>query len=109
MSRAISRRHFCTVVGSAFAAAVVGDSVTQIAFAAELPHLAVEDPKAHALHYAEDASKVDPKRFPTHAARQACVNCNLYSGKPGSFGPCELFPGKAVSSNGWCTGWQKER
>jgi len=57
------------------------------------------DPTAKALGYVDDASKAtDPK----HKAGDMCSNCQFYSGGAIGRGPCQLFPGKSVSSNGWC-------
>jgi high potential iron-sulfur protein len=76
---------------------------------ADLPHLDVKDPAAVSQGYVEDASRVDPKKYPTFAKGSTCENCLLLRGKEGeSYRPCDLFPGKSVSAKGWCSGWSAE-
>ena len=41
------------------------------------------DAQAVSLGYAADSSKVDPKKYPKHAATQMCSGCQLYTGKAG--------------------------
>ncbi|RDS86106.1 high-potential iron-sulfur protein [Dyella psychrodurans] len=93
-----SRRHFLKAAAGTAAAVVIG-GLPRFARAADLPHLAETDPTAKALGYVEDASKAtDPKRV----AGDTCANCQFFTNGPGGFGPCQLFPGKAVSAKGWC-------
>ncbi|GLQ98696.1 high-potential iron-sulfur protein [Dyella mobilis] len=94
-----SRRRFLKLAAGTAAAAVVIGGLPRVARADDLPHLSDADPTAKALGYVEDASTTkDPK----HKAGDACSNCQFYSGGATGFGPCQLFPGKAVSSKGWC-------
>ncbi len=72
---------------------------------AELPHLADTDPTAQALGYKEDTTEVDTAKFPNHKPEQLCKNCNFFTAGSGEYGPCQLFPGKAVHANGWCAGY----
>lgn len=72
---------------------------------AELPHLAETDPTAQALGYKEDTAKVDAAKFANHKPEQLCSNCNFFTAGSGDYGPCQLFPGKAVHTNGWCAGY----
>jgi High potential iron-sulfur protein len=103
-----SRRNFLFRVGSLAGSAVFAGVLASVAVARELPHLTAQDPQAVALHYTEDADKIDASRDPTHTAGAKCANCKLYQGSSGAqFGPCQLYPGKAVSANGWCMGYQK--
>ncbi|MDP9010903.1 MAG: high-potential iron-sulfur protein [Pseudomonadota bacterium] len=77
--------------------------------AAELPHLDVKDPAAMAVGYLENVSQVDLKKYPTYIKGSNCENCLLLQGTTGShYRPCNLFPGKAVSVSGWCSGWTAE-
>src|SRR5262249_18613169 len=77
--------------------AVVGD---------ELKHLAESYPPAQALGYREDAQTVDRAKYPKYAPGQMCANCKLFQGDPSNeFGPCQLYPGKAVHAKGWCSGY----
>ncbi len=65
-----------------------------------------KDTTAAALGYSADTFKVNPKKFPNHAATQRCANCQLYTGRPGDgVGGCGIFTGKMVSANGWCSAY----
>jgi hypothetical protein len=67
------------------------------------------DPTAVALGYVEDATKVDPAKWPKKAGpggdTQHCANCMLYSEKGDGVGSCAIFPGKLVKGAGWCNSW----
>ncbi len=94
-----SRRRFLKVAAGTTAAAVLVGGMPRLLRAADLPHLSPDDPTAKALGYVEDASKTpNPKR----TADAVCANCQFYSGGPTGYGPCQLFPGKAVNAKGWC-------
>lgn len=95
-----SRRRFLkTATGSVAAVALLG-LIPRRARAADLPHLSLDDPTAKALQYTEDASSV---KNPLYKPGDTCANCQFYQGASGDeFGPCQLFPGKAVHANGWC-------
>jgi High potential iron-sulfur protein len=94
-----SRRRFLRLTVGAAAAALAASSLPRLARAADAPHVTESDPTAKALGYVEDAGTTkDPK----HKAGDVCANCQFYSGASSGFGPCQLFPGKAVSSKGWC-------
>ena len=108
MSNTTTRRRFFATAGGTLAAVVFAGLRQRAESGEELPHLTADDPAAKALGYSEDASKVDAATFAARQAQQACVNCNFYAGKPDGFGPCQLFPGKAVAATGWCSGWAKE-
>jgi hypothetical protein len=61
--------------------------------------LDTSDPTAKALGYVTKSAKPD----------QQCDNCSQYQGKSGeSQGTCTLFPGKTVTSAGWCMSWVKK-
>jgi hypothetical protein len=93
----------------AMAAAVTAVLPTRRSPAAEPPHLDVKDPAAVAVGYVEDARQVDPKKYPAYIKGSNCENCLLLQGSTGShYRPCSLFPGKAVSISGWCSGWTAE-
>ncbi|HEX7079766.1 MAG TPA: high-potential iron-sulfur protein [Gammaproteobacteria bacterium] len=76
----------------------------------DLPHVTPDDPIAKALYYVEDATKVD-KSNPLavrYTEGQHCANCVQLQGEAGAaWRPCNLFPGKLVSANGWCSAWTK--
>jgi len=104
-----SRRRFFALTGTAIGAAAVIGALPRHALAADLPHLTLDDATAKALGYTEDATKVDPKKYPTFKPGEDCSNCNFYKGAAGStYGPCQLYPGKAVHSKGWCSGYAKK-
>ena len=77
--------------------------------AAELPHLTEDDPTAKALNYHHDASAAPRADKAGVAAKdQFCHNCNFIQASSGEWRPCQLFPGKAVNANGWCSSWMKQ-
>ena len=98
-----NRRRFLGVAGAVGAVALTG-TLPRFARAADLPHLTLDDPTATALKYTEDANKAEAP----HQAGQTCANCNFYQGGTAAFGPCQLFPGKAVNLKGWCAGYAKK-
>jgi hypothetical protein len=97
------RREFIIQLSAGSAALLAG----RVAMANEM--VAETDPQAGALGYKADSSKVDAKKFPTHAAAQNCGNCALFQGKAGDkAGMCPLFAGKQVSAAGWCSAYAKK-
>ncbi len=67
-----------------------------------------KDPKARALGYRADASKIDNTKYPNFAAGQSCGNCTSFQGKPGiAAGPCPQMP-KPVLTAGWCSAYAKK-
>lgn len=79
------------------------------AHAETLPYVdEATDPTAIALKYKSDAAKADraaaarPGKPP---AEQHCANSRFLQGAEGAWRPCQLFPGKSVNENGWCTSW----
>jgi len=90
----IARRQFIQL--SAVAAAGCFVQPGQEARAEGLPHLAEDDPTAQSLKYVH-ASAVDG---------QHCANCALIQGTEGdAWRPCQIFPGKLVNADGWCSVW----
>ena len=71
--------------------------------ATALEHLRASDPAARALGYTADAASVDAAT--RGGAERRCALCRFYTEPGAAWGPCELFPGKAVKATGWCTGW----
>ena len=97
-----SRRHFIAL--AAGSAAVASGLLPMPGRAAELPHLSETDPAAQALGYSEETTKVSSAKYPKHQPAQDCDRCNLYKGSAGAqWGPCLIFPGKAVHLQGWCS------
>lgn len=100
----IGRRKFIQLSGAAAAACVM--HANRKALADELPELALDDPMAQAMKYTHDASSVDPASRANPAADQTCANCALVLGDDGeSWRPCQIFPGKMVNADGWCSVW----
>ena len=104
---AVSRRSLLKNLAAAAAAVSILRSAKS--HAADLPHLDVKDPKAVAVGYVEDASRVDAKKYPAYVKGSSCDNCLLLQGSSGAgYRPCSLFAGKLVSAAGWCSGWSAE-
>jgi hypothetical protein len=99
-----SRRRFFAVTGTAIGAAVLVGALPRDTRAADLPHLTSDDPTAKALNYTEDNTKAPAP----HQPGQDCAACNFFQGGSATYGPCQLFPGKAVHSSGWCSGFAKK-
>lgn len=72
----------------------------------DLPQVSLDNPTAKALGYEHDAANIDAAKYPQRGPNQVCRNCTLYQGSGSAeWGPCQLFPGKAVNANGWCSGY----
>jgi hypothetical protein len=103
-----SRRRFIKLGAVSVAAVPLANlAFGRIAWSEELPHVEESDPQAQGLGYVHDASQVDKTRYTKYAEGQLCANCQLYmQPKEGQeWGPCAIFPGKAVNVNGWCSAW----
>ena len=75
-----------------------------------LPHLAETDPQASALGYRNDARAVDRAKFANYRPGLDCDDCVHFEGRKGeAWGPCKIFPGKAVNVKGWCSAFQPKR
>ena len=94
-----SRRRFLKLAAGTAAAAALVSGLPRVARADDLPHVSEADPTAKALGYVEDAAKTTDAK---HKAGDTCGNCQFYTGAATGYGPCQLFPGKAVSAKGWC-------
>ena len=99
----IARRQFIQVSAAAAAGAVVLPA--EQLKAQDMPQLTEDDPMAQAMKYVNDASTVDPASRPNPAEDQRCSNCALIQGDEGEWRPCQIFPGKLVNANGWCSVW----
>ena len=101
----ISRRRFVTYsTAVTFIAPAFATLGARPAAAEALPRLDEKDASASALQYVHDASKADPGT--RGAGDRFCRNCRFYTDAAAAeWGPCTLFPGKAVSAEGWCTAW----
>ena len=103
-----SRRRFFVGAGTAIGAAALAGVLPRQARADDLPHLSPTDATAQTLGYVEDATKADKAKYPTYAAGNSCANCNFFQGGTAAWGGCQLFPGKAVASKGWCSAHAKK-
>ena len=100
----IARRKFIQL--SAVAAAGVLVQPTRSARAEDMPKLSEDDPMAMGMKYTHDSSTVDPSTRANSAAEQHCSNCALAQGEPkDGWMQCQIFPGKLVNANGWCSVW----
>ncbi len=109
-SKNLTRRSILAATGAA--TVLVAFSANR-AHASDLPKLAEDDATALPLGYKIDATQVDVAKFPQRAgdanANNFCDNCALYTGAADSdYGPCSIFPGKAVAAKGWCVAWAKK-
>lgn len=97
-----ARRRFLKLAAAgAVAAPFAAVVLPRTGRAQDLPHLSADDPTAKALAYTDDASTATGNAAFKPGAD--CLNCTFYQGKAGDeWGPCMLFPGKAVHSKGWC-------
>lgn len=75
---------------------------------AAAPLVAETDANAKSLGYVADTAKADQAKYPKHTKEQMCSNCALYQGKTAPQGGCPLFPGKEVTSKGWCSAYAKK-
>jgi High potential iron-sulfur protein len=108
MSDILTRRALVKKIGVVAGALAVAKFAAADA-AVSPPHVADKDPMAVALGYIADVAKIDPKKTPTWKTGQKCSNCLQLQGKAGdAFRPCNLFPGKLVSANGWCKAYVKK-
>ena len=100
----IPRRKFIKLSAATAAGCFVAGS--RVASAEDAPKLALDDPMAQAMKYTHDASTVDASTRTNPAAEQTCANCALIQGEDGQeWRPCQIFPGKLVAADGWCTVW----
>ncbi|WGS52045.1 high-potential iron-sulfur protein [Paraburkholderia sp. D15] len=95
-----SRRQFLLGLSVGVGSSIV---LSGTAWADAANTLSETDPKAQAVGYKEDATKVDKAKFPTYAAGQNCGNCSLFQGKAtDAYSGCTLFGDKQVAARGWC-------
>lgn len=101
----IERRQFLKYSAAAAAAGCVVRPGSD-AMAQDMPKLTTDDPVAASMRYTNDASTVDAASRANPAADQRCSNCALVQGADGDeWRPCQIFPGKLVNANGWCSVW----
>ena len=104
----LNRRSFMQIA----TVSVVGAALIAPAFqaaAADLPKLELDNPTAKALGYVEDTTKVDAAKYPNHKPEQMCGGCSLMQGDAkNARNPCAIFPGKSISTKGWCASFAKK-
>jgi hypothetical protein len=70
----------------------------------DLPHVDESDPTAQSLKYMHDATQSERTD-----SSQLCNNCLYFKGSAGDeWARCDLFPGKQVNGNGWCSAWTQK-
>lgn len=90
----IARRQFIQLSAVAAAGCFVRPGAE--AQAQDLPHLAEDDPTGQSLKYIAKST----------TDGQTCSNCALIQGDDGdAWRPCQIFPGKLVNAEGWCSVW----
>jgi hypothetical protein len=100
----IARRHFIQLSAVAAAGCLIRPGTE--ARAEGMPQLGEDDPMAQAMKYTNDSSTVDPASRANPAPEQTCANCALVQGdEADEWRPCQIFPGKLVNKNGWCSVW----
>lgn len=100
----IARRKFIQLSAVAAAGCFVRPGTP--AQAQDLVQISEDDPVAQSLKYTHDASTVDPAARTNPAENQHCANCALIQGEEGEqWRPCQIFPGKLVNADGWCSVW----
>lgn len=83
--------------------------VTQVRVAHAEEQVSESDPMAVALKYVHDASQAErADKAGVAGADQFCKNCMQIKADSGEWRGCNLFPGKLVAENGWCSAWVKK-
>lgn len=98
----IARRQFIQLSAVAAAGCFVRPGTAE---SQEMVKLSLDDPQAVALKYTHDASTVDPAAMPNPAPNQHCANCTFIQAEEGEWRGCQMFPGKLVHEDGWCSVW----
>ena len=94
--KSVNRRDFLKLSGSTVIGLTLGSTVLK---AQAQEQLSADDATAKALKYTPN-STVDGAN---------CANCMYVQGADGEqYRPCNIFPGKLVSANGWCSAWVKK-
>jgi hypothetical protein len=75
---------------------------------AQFPKVDENEPKATAIGYRHDTTKVDQARYPKHAPSQLCHNCLAFAPEKPSdeWGECDLMSDRLVHRNGWCSSYK---
>ena len=101
-----TRRKFLLAALTAPLTAVVAGNTALAQQGTALAHLDATDPQAKGLGYVDNAKSIDPKTESIYKPGAHCGTCLQFKGKStDGWGPCNIFPGKAVNANGWCRVW----
>ena len=94
--KSVNRRDFLKLSGSTVIGLTLGSTVLK---AQAQEQLSADDATAKAL-----------KSTPNSTVEGAnCANCMYVQGADGEqHRPCNIFPGKLVSADGWCSAWVKK-
>jgi hypothetical protein len=95
-----NRRTF--LIAAVPACAAAGDAL------AALKKVEENEPKAVAVGYRHDTTKVDKARYPKHQATQNCANCLAYApaNPTDEWGECDLMSDRLVFKDGWCSSYK---
>lgn len=100
------RRALVTALATVAAVPLANGLLVRHARASDLPHLSEDDPTASALKYHHNAADAPrSKKSGVAAEDQYCHNCKFIQADSGQWRGCQIFPGKAVNAEGWCTSW----
>lgn len=99
------RRRFLRGTAAGLAAVPVA-GLFGTAGAADQPRLDPGNPQAKALSYVHDAGKASDN--PAFKEGANCANCVQWTGGDSKWGGCNIFPGKQVNRDGWCTAWAEQ-
>lgn len=100
----LDRRRFLRgAVTGVIAAPIAGLLGSRSADAAELSKLDPNNAQAKALNYVHDAAEASAN--PAFQEGSNCANCVQWTGGDSEWGGCNIFPGKAVAREGWCSAW----
>lgn len=100
----LPRRRFLALTAlGATVVPIAGLVNVPLAAGADKPKLEPDSDRARQFSYTHDASSTE------NAARKEgarCVNCSHFRADEGAqWAPCNIFPDKRVSADGWCAAW----
>lgn len=90
----LTRRSLLGSTAAALVALAAGAAPRRSAAAGRLDPT---NPTAQALGYAPDGASTQRP-----SAGQRCAGCMHFGGNGDDWGPCAIFQGQLVNSNGWC-------
>jgi hypothetical protein len=100
-----ARRRFLKLAAAGITAAPFGTMLVMPRARAQ-EKVSEDDELARQLGYKQDAGQVDASKWPLYEKGHVCAKCQLFHGQQGDeWGPCDVFGGKLVHSEGWCSEW----